>query len=81
MSRSIHSPEQLALRDLLIEARNAARLAQHEVARRIARPQSSVVAKYEGGERRIDVIEFFAIARALGRDPKHLFAELAKRVS
>jgi hypothetical protein len=32
------------------------------------RPQS-FIAKYEGGERRIDVIEFIAIARALGADP------------
>lgn len=67
------------LRELLIEARKSAGLAQHEVARRIDRPQS-FVAKYEGGERRIDVIEFFAIARALDRDPKHLFAELVKKI-
>ncbi|MEO5567493.1 MAG: XRE family transcriptional regulator, partial [Gemmatimonadaceae bacterium] len=38
------------------------------------RPQS-FVAKYEGGERRIDVIEFIAIARALGADPVGLFRE------
>jgi ribosome-binding protein aMBF1 (putative translation factor) len=79
MSRSIHTAEHLALRELLVEARKSAGIAQHEVARRIGRPQS-FVAKYEGGERRIDVIEFFAIARALGRDPKNLFAELAKKI-
>jgi transcriptional regulator with XRE-family HTH domain len=68
MSRSIHTAEHLALRELLVEVRKSAGLAQHEVASLIGRPQS-FVAKYEGGERRIDVIEFFAIARALGRDP------------
>jgi hypothetical protein len=46
-----------------------------EVARRIDRPQS-FVAKYEGGERRVDVIEFIAIAHALERDPVQLFTEL-----
>lgn len=80
MSRSIHTAEHLALRELLTEARKSAGLAQHEVARRIDRPQS-FVAKYEGGERRIDVVEFIAIARALGRDPMQLFAQLAKRIS
>jgi hypothetical protein len=34
---------------------------------------TAVVAKYEGGERRIDVVEFIAIARALGADPVKLF--------
>jgi hypothetical protein len=38
------------------------------------------VAKYEGGERRVDVLEFIMIARALGRDPVHLFAELVAKV-
>jgi hypothetical protein len=38
------------------------------------------VAKYEGGERRVDVIEFIAIAHALERDPVHLFTELVAKV-
>lgn len=76
MSRSIHSEEHLKLRQLLISARKAAGLTQHEVARRINRPQS-FVAKYEGGERRVDVVEFITIACALGQDPVALFAQLA----
>ncbi|MBX3582870.1 MAG: helix-turn-helix transcriptional regulator [Rhizobiaceae bacterium] len=79
MSRSIHTAEHLALRELLIEARKSAGLAQHEVATRMGRPQS-FVAKYEGGERRIDVVEFIAIAGALGLDPKQLFGRLLKKV-
>lgn len=40
------------------------------MAKRLGRRQS-LTAKYEGGERRIDVVEFAAIARALGliQDP------------
>jgi hypothetical protein len=38
------------------------------------KPQS-FIAKYEGGERRIDLIEFIEIARALGADPIKLFRE------
>ncbi|HEX2256392.1 MAG TPA: helix-turn-helix transcriptional regulator [Afifellaceae bacterium] len=55
----------------------SAGLTQGEVARRLHRPQS-FVAKYEGGERRIDVVEFIAIAQALGRDPRDVFDELVR---
>jgi Helix-turn-helix len=49
-----------------------ARISQQPMARKLGRPQS-FIAKYEGGERRIDVIEFIEIARALGADPVKLF--------
>jgi transcriptional regulator with XRE-family HTH domain len=77
MSKSIHSPEHLRLRELLIGVRKAAGLTQEEVAGRLKRPQS-FVAKYEGGERRIDVLEFIAIVRALGRNPTELFETLVR---
>ena len=44
------------------------------LAKKLGRPQS-FIAKYEGGERRIDVVEFIAIARALGADPVKLFRD------
>jgi len=53
---------------VLIGARKKADIAQAELAARLKRPQS-FVAKYELGERRVDVVEFVEIARALGRDP------------
>ena len=60
---------------MLIAARRSAGLTQDEVAKRLARPQS-FVAKYEGGERRLDVVEFIALARALEQDPLVLFRNL-----
>ena len=75
MSKSIHSPAHQALRDLLIDARKKAGLTQHEVAEALSRPQS-FVAKYEGGERRLDVIEFIAIARVVGLDPAATIRDL-----
>jgi hypothetical protein len=32
----------------------------------------------EGGERRVDVIEFIEIAKVLGADPKELFGRLVE---
>ena len=68
MSKSIHSPQHIKLRELLIAARKKAGLTQQDVADRLGRPQS-FVAKYEGGERRLDMVEFLQIAAALGADP------------
>ena len=77
MSRSLRSPEHRVLCELLIAARKDADLTQEEVADRLKRPQS-FVAKYEGGERRVDVIEFIEVARALRRDPRELFEALVR---
>jgi transcriptional regulator with XRE-family HTH domain len=51
----------------MIKARKTADLTQHELAKRLHKPQS-FVAKYEGGERRIDVVEFVTICQAIGAD-------------
>jgi ribosome-binding protein aMBF1 (putative translation factor) len=55
----------------LVEARKRAGVTQTELAGQLQRPQS-FVAKYEGRERRLDVAEYLAIARALGADPYKL---------
>ena len=75
MGKTIHSPQHQKLRELLVAARRKAGLTQHEVAERLERPQS-FVAKVEGGERRLDVIEFVALARVLGADPVKLLRKL-----
>jgi transcriptional regulator with XRE-family HTH domain len=79
LTKSVHSDEQKAFGQLLLETRKRAGLTQWEVADRLKKPQS-FVAKYEGGERRIDVVEFLVIARALGADPVRLLKTLIKRL-
>jgi transcriptional regulator with XRE-family HTH domain len=78
--KSVHSTEQKVFRELMIEARKTAGLTQHDVAKRLKKAQS-FVAKYEGGERRIDVVEFLRIAQALEADPIRILRELQKRTS
>jgi transcriptional regulator with XRE-family HTH domain len=73
IGKSVHSPDQAAFCGLMIRARKAAGLTQQALALRLKKPQS-FVAKYEGGERRLDVVEFVAISRALGADPLKLMA-------
>jgi transcriptional regulator with XRE-family HTH domain len=73
IGKSVHSPDHAAFCELMVRARKAAGLTQQVLARRLNKPQS-FVAKYEGGERRLDVVEFIVIARALGADPLRLMA-------
>ena len=48
-----------------------------QLAKRLKKHQS-FVAKYEGGEWRIDVVEFLAITRAIGADPIRILKALQK---
>jgi transcriptional regulator with XRE-family HTH domain len=79
LQKSVHSPEQTAFRELMVEARDRAGLTQQQLAKRLGKHQS-FVAKYEGGERRIDVIEFLKISRAIGVDPIRLLKMLIRRI-
>ena len=63
--KGLRSPAHRALIRALTQARTDAGLTQEQLAKRIHRHQS-FVAKYETGERRLEVIEFIQICRAIG---------------
>lgn len=77
LDKSVHSKEQIVFCELMIAARKAAGLTQRDLADRLHNPQS-FVAKYEGDERRVDVVEFLAICRALEVDPAKLLKSFLK---
>ena len=79
ISSEVHLPEHRALWELLAATRRKSGLTQQVVAKCLQRPQS-FVAKYEGGERRLDLIEFVAVASALDVDPIRLFRALLRRI-
>ena len=60
---------------LLAEERRARGLTQTEVGRILGKPASAVW-KYENAELRLDVIEFLALAKAVGFDPLELMSRL-----
>ncbi|MBR1156003.1 helix-turn-helix domain-containing protein [Bradyrhizobium sp. JYMT SZCCT0428] len=74
MQKSLKSSEYARLIAALVAVRHAVGIRQQALAKKLGRPQS-FIAKYEGGERRIDVVEFIAIARALDADPVKLFRD------
>lgn len=78
MAKSIHTERDKQLRELLKARRNAAGLTQTVVAKRLGKPPS-YVAKYEGGDRRLDVLEFLDIAAAIGFDPHRVIRALKRK--
>lgn len=80
MQKSLRTPRQILLQSLLVEARKATGLTQAELADALGKPQS-FVAKYENGERRIDVVEFVDITAVLGIPASDLLSKIEPAVA
>ena len=63
MDKSIFTPQQDALKQVLRQLRMGAGLRQEDLAMRLNEPQS-FVSKYESGERRLDLIELRQLLQA-----------------
>jgi len=77
MKKSIYSKRHEILIGCLVEARKTAGLTQQALADQLGKPQS-FVAKYENGERRLDVVEFVEISDALDADTVAIIGELTR---
>lgn len=75
MDHSSFSQQRISLARALRLARVQARLKQADVASRLNVPQS-FVSKYESGDRRLDLIELFAVCAALGIEVRDLVQAL-----
>jgi ribosome-binding protein aMBF1 (putative translation factor) len=69
------SEKHLQFQRLLIQAREKAGLSQQELADRLGRHQT-YVSKCERGERRMDVLEFLEVMKAVGSNPIRLIKQL-----
>lgn len=78
MTKTLRTPRHEALRTFLIESRKNADLTQTDVAKKLGRHQS-FVANVEGGQRRVDVVEFLDFAEAIGFDPAIAIRIIRKR--
>ena len=77
MARSLHSKQQVRLRELLVEARTKAGLTQGALAALLDHPKS-FCSQGVGGERRLDVVEFIELCDVLGTSPGGIIAALEK---
>lgn len=76
----VTSPSYEAAVQILIAARASAGLSQRELADRLRKPRS-FVSKLESKERRLDMVELVAYARALGLEPTELVARISGAIS
>lgn len=79
MKKILRSAEQIALQEMLKDARRQASLTQEVLGGLLGKPQS-FVAKYEAGERFLNVIELMYVLNALQVDPKDFIAELSQKI-
>lgn len=79
MPKTIFGGGHPRLVEVLTEARQKSELTQAQLADRIGKDQT-FISLIERGQRRVDVLEFVALARAMGADPKRLFSEVLKRL-
>jgi len=67
LKKTIYSEQHKKLCELLIKARKDAGMTQQQLANKLDRPQS-FIAKYEQGERRLDLIELMEVSKHLKFD-------------
>lgn len=79
LSKTVFTGAHRHLVDVLLKARKAAGLNQTQVAEKVGKDQT-FVSLIERSQRRVDVLEFVALARAIGRDPVELFEEVVARL-
>jgi transcriptional regulator with XRE-family HTH domain len=65
--------------DVLRGARKQADISQVDLAAKIGKDQT-YISLIERSQRRVDVLEFVALARAMGADPVELFEEVVRRL-
>lgn len=79
MSKSVFGGHHRHLVDVLTQARKESRLTQTELANRIGKDQT-FISLIERSQRRVDVLEFYALAKAMNADPVELFAKVVQRL-
>jgi transcriptional regulator with XRE-family HTH domain len=75
MPKSVFTDAYRSFRTALIALRKERGISQVELAARLGKEQP-FISRVERGERRIDVVEFYAIAQALGVDPATAYAKV-----
>ena len=79
MPKSVFGGDYQHLVAVLTEARRKSGLTQVQLAELVGKDQT-FISIIERGQRRVDVLEFVALARAMKANPAKLFAEVLKRL-
>ena len=77
MPKSVFTDAYASFLKVLIAARLGAGVTQVELGERLGKTQT-FISTYERGVRRLDVIEFYAVAKAIGVAPERLFKDVVR---
>lgn len=77
MPKSVFSDAYALMLKNLIALRKERGLSQGDLAVRIGKEQP-FISRIERGERRVDVVEFYALAQALGLEPTEAYAAVTR---
>ena len=80
MPKSVFTEAYGSLIEKLVARRKELGVSQVELAARLGKTQQ-FVSYVERCERRLDILEFYAIAQALGDEPKKLFGQVTAGLS
>ena len=80
MPKSVFTEAYASLLETLVALRKTKGMTQVQLSKKLGKPQP-FISYVERGERRIDVIEFYVIVRALGADPVEVFERLARTLT
>ena len=80
MTASIHSLEYRHVLAKLVEMRNNAGMTQRDLAKEVKR-EVSFVWRIETGKRRLDVVEFYWVCKALGRNAADVYREIIQSIT
>jgi len=75
MDKTIYTRQAECLRETIVEIRRKAGLSQRQLAEKLGR-ERNLVGRLEVGQRRLDVVEFYAICGACGADQKKVIRSL-----
>lgn len=78
MEKTLHRREYRILLQLLIRSRKDAGITQVALASTLEVPRSTI-SKWETGEQRVDVLEFWSFCEAVGVDPLKLLAQFRRK--
>lgn len=79
MPKTIFGGAHTHLVEVLIAMRQATGLNQTDIGKRVGKSQS-FISLIESGQRRVDVLEFIVLTKAMGFDPLEAFEKLLRRL-
>ncbi len=79
MTKSLFTDAHRAVVEVLVSARQDAGMLQADLAQCVGKDQS-YISNIERYQRRVDIVEFYDLARAMNLDPLVLFASVVKAI-